>query len=358
MSFILKIYYFILSIFSFGLFRPAQRNDSFNNSFSIIIAAKNEEKNINRLLDSLLKLNYPSHLYEIIVANDNSNDRTEAIIRRYADSIKNLHLINISKQSGKLIGKKRALTQAIEIAQKQILVFTDADCEINQNWLCEINRHFTENTDFVAGYKELLYSNTFFSNLKNLENSAFLAVVAGSIGLNIGLSCTASNIAYRKTLFHKVNGFEGIGHIKSGDDDLMLQKMSKQIRNMQFMFSEASIIKSYESKTTEEKIQTETRRGSKWKYYPLWVKMMTLFVFIFYFLVLLKAAKYLKRKKYSKFINLLILRSLPEFFLVGAFLYKLKRTKYLLSFPIAALLYIPYYIFFGLKGTFGKYRWK
>ncbi|OQX70883.1 MAG: hypothetical protein B6D62_03320, partial [Candidatus Cloacimonas sp. 4484_275] len=86
----------------------------------------------------------------------------------------------------------------------------------------------------------------------------------------------------RKSIFSKIDGFAGIGFIRSGDDDLMLQKMAKFIRKANFMFSPDSIVPSLDKDNISEMVQLESRRASKWRFYPLSVKILSGFVFVYY----------------------------------------------------------------------------
>jgi len=52
------------------------KNENQEVNISIVIAAKNEAGNIESLLDSLKKLDYPSNKYEVIIVDDNSTDST------------------------------------------------------------------------------------------------------------------------------------------------------------------------------------------------------------------------------------------------------------------------------------------
>ena len=63
-------------------------------SVSVVIAAKNEENNIHRLISCLSKQNYPKDKYEIIIANDKSTDKTLNIINNIKN-VENLKIINI-----------------------------------------------------------------------------------------------------------------------------------------------------------------------------------------------------------------------------------------------------------------------
>ena len=108
-----------------------------------------------------------------------------------------------------------------------------------------------------------------------------------------------------------------------------------------------------------EHIQRESRRASKWRHYPTSIKLLTLMIFIFY--ILLIAATTMTIFGQFNLILLLFIIALKvgfEFILIAIFLHKIRKPKLLLFFPIAEIIYIPYFIYFGLRGTFGKYNWK
>lgn len=354
-----SIYFLIIFSFFLGLLRSNGKRNTIQNKISVIVAARNEEKNLPALLEILLDQTYPSELYEVVIADDRSEDGTSQIVQQFQKNHSNLKLVKIKQENPDLVGKKGALTAAIKVSQNGILAFTDADCLPTKYWLEEINSHFTEKTDFLAGYSFIKLKNKVFELLKNLERAALFAVIGGGFGWNWGLTCGASNIAYRRKTYDAVNGFDGIGHIRSGDDDLMLQKMSGKIRQMRFLFSQRSFITTSGARTTNDQINLETRRASKWKYYPVSIKLLTLFVFAYYVVFLIAFTAVLSQSiSWTSFSILLILKLLPEFLLLLTFLLKIKKLNLMSIFPIAELIYIPYFIFFGLKGTFGRYRWK
>jgi glycosyltransferase involved in cell wall biosynthesis len=348
------IFYFFIGI----LFLNSKKNKKINN-ISIIIAARNEEKQLPNLLNKLINQNYPQENYEIIVVNDRSEDNTFSIIEEFQKKNINIRLVNLETESRHLLGKKGALDAGIRTSRYGILAFTDADCIPTLNWLQQINAHFTENTDIIAGYSYVQYKSKLFKLLKNLERSSIFAVIAGGFGWNWGITITAGNMAYRKGLYHKVNGFDDIGTIRSGDDVLMIQKMSKYARNMSFMFHPDSIINTGRNETAGSQVQQETRRGSKWKYYIIPVKIMTLFIFLYYLIFTgCFLSLFLNVFSLSFFLNILLIKIIPEFLLMTLFLIRIKKLKLMWVFPIAELFYIPYFIFFGIKGTWGKYKWK
>lgn len=353
------LYVAIIMYFFFGIFLNSKQYNTELKEFSIIVAARNEEKNIAELLQTLTNQNYPKNRYEIIIADDRSTDGTAEIVKEFQVNNSNLKLVQIKAENPEIVGKKGAISQAVKLAENPILVFTDADCLPKRNWVQEVSRHFLPEVDFVAGYSIILNKNSFFQKIKNLERSAFFAVITGAFGYNWGISATAGNMAYKKKLFEKVNGFSGISKIRSGDDDLMLHKMNAYIRKLNFMFSKDSIIFSHGCENSHQQINQETRRGSKWRYYPISIKILTLFVMVFYlFYSALFVTCCAGFVSWNLFFIITVMKIVSEFCLLTAFLKKVNQLKLMLLFPIAEIFYIPYFIFFGLKGTFGKYKWK
>lgn len=330
---------------------------------SVIVAGKNEAVHLPNLLDRLLNQSYPENQYEVIFINDLSDDSTDQIVKSYLKYPYFTYLKvsdHLDQYPDQMIkGKKRALTIGIEKAQYEWLAFTDADCLPSLNWLNEINRHCSEKTDFIAGYSPLVFPvQNLITKLKNIERTSIFAVTAGSFGRKTALTCTARNMIYRKSFWKLANGYDGISLISSGDDDLMLLKMRKMIRNYNFMFSQDSIVPAVEDKNLLHQINQETRRASKFKLYPLYIKALTLFIFTFYLLYSLNFINSLIHRDFTIFLNTTIIKLCSEIFIITSFLHKIKDLRQLKYLPLAEIIYIPYFILFALKGTFGKYQWK
>jgi cellulose synthase/poly-beta-1,6-N-acetylglucosamine synthase-like glycosyltransferase len=91
---------------------------------TVIIAAYNEEKSLRAKLDSVLGLEYPKGLLEVIVASDTSSDATDAIVRAYATAP--VQLLRLEGRQGKTACQNAAADRA----NGEILVFTDATTRI------------------------------------------------------------------------------------------------------------------------------------------------------------------------------------------------------------------------------------
>lgn len=102
----------------------AQRAPGTPPSASVVVAAFNEERNIEAKLRSLLAVDYPTDRLQIIIASDGSSDATVALARRFIEDHQMLHARVLDLPRG---GKAAALNAAVAEAHGEILVFSDAD---------------------------------------------------------------------------------------------------------------------------------------------------------------------------------------------------------------------------------------
>jgi biofilm PGA synthesis N-glycosyltransferase PgaC len=101
-------------------FHPVRRGSS-TPVVSIAMVVRNEEQTLEAKLQNLLGLDYPADRCQIIVVSDGSTDRTEEILRAYARNSR-VHIVLNQMAQGKASG----LNDAIDLAQGEIVVFTDA----------------------------------------------------------------------------------------------------------------------------------------------------------------------------------------------------------------------------------------
>lgn len=114
---------------------------------SLLISAYNEEAVIGQKIVNSLSLDYPKDLLEIIVISDGSTDKTREIVERYAGNG-----VSLKHYAGR-IGKTECLNMTVPFATGEILVFSDANSEYDQNALREMMKHFKDpKIGFVTGW--------------------------------------------------------------------------------------------------------------------------------------------------------------------------------------------------------------
>ncbi|MDX2230419.1 MAG: glycosyltransferase family 2 protein [Leptolyngbyaceae cyanobacterium bins.349] len=95
---------------------------------SVMVAAKNEEAVIGRLVNTLCSLDYPSDRYELWVIDDSSTDRTPSILTELAKQYSQLRVFQ--RPLGTAGGKSGALNQVLPLTRGEIIAVFDADAQV------------------------------------------------------------------------------------------------------------------------------------------------------------------------------------------------------------------------------------
>lgn len=100
---------------------------------SLLVAAKNEETVIGKLIERLCNLEYPHHRYEVWVIDDRSTDNTPVLLEKLAQQYENLQILH--RSPGATGGKSGALNEVLSLTQGEILAVFDADATVTPDML-------------------------------------------------------------------------------------------------------------------------------------------------------------------------------------------------------------------------------
>jgi len=199
-----------LITYSIGVFRSYnEKTYNFSPKVSVIIAARNEEKNIGDCLKSLSKVNYPKDKLEIIIVNDHSDDSTQQIIDEHKNLFENLKCITPELRDWHLIGKTNAIAQGIEVSSGEIIITSDADCTFKESWINDLVKYYDDKTGIVCGFTYVEHANT-FEGMQSLDWVYLLTVASGSFGLKIPLACVGNNMSFRRKAYDEVGGYQNL----------------------------------------------------------------------------------------------------------------------------------------------------
>jgi hypothetical protein len=214
-----------------------------------------------------------------------------------------------------------------------------------------------EQTDYMLGYTFVLNGEKgrIFS-LKNFERSIYCVLAAAGMYFKKPITSSASNMVYRRKSFEACGGFEGIGHIRSGDDDLLLLKMMPFIRKARFNTCKGMMMLAYENGSVKTRYHANIRKASKWELFPIWLKLTALFVLIYFVCWYIQAVSLALGD--SQLMLPLMLKSATEITMMSLILLRLKKIELLLWYPVMLVWYPMNFVYFGLRGYLGRYHWK
>jgi len=332
---------------------------------SVIVAARNEEKNIGKLIAAIQKQNYPSHLFELIIVDDHSTDKTADIIKPYLnDQIRLIPLRLADKAT--IAFKKAAIDIGIKNSKEDLIITTDADCIMSENWLSTIAAFYEQHHPKMIVMPVVIKNNYSFLGLfQTLDFMSLQGITAAAVHKKIHGMCNGANLAYTRKVFDEVNGFEGIDHIASGDDMLLMHKISKNYKNeILFLKSKNVIVETLPETNISGFINQRIRWASKADKYE--DKSLFPVLLLVYLMNLLMAFLFCKFMFFNfefsilnfYFFLLLTIKTTTELY----FLFPVSRffgyTKLLWWFPLFQPFHIIYTVVAGWMGKFGRYKWK
>src|SRR3989344_8719297 len=193
--------YYAISLITFYRKKDLDRlSDDFK--VSIIIPAYNEEKSIERTIQSALSLHYPKNRLEIIVVDDGSKDKTFSLAKKFSSKVVKVY----SKKNG---GKGSALNYGIDRAMGEIIVSMDADSFVQEDALKRMVVFF-ENPKVMAVTPSMgVYKpKGFLQRIQHIEYYMGVFLRKSFATVNAIHITPGAFSAYRKSFFQKYGGYD------------------------------------------------------------------------------------------------------------------------------------------------------
>lgn len=257
------LYLLEMLFFRLGLERTRSygRDASYQPTVSVIIAARNEEKNIAECITSLVLLDYPEEKYEIIVVDDNSTDNTAAIVRDFTRKHpRQVKLVHAHPGVGDLRGKANALLQGIEQSNGEILFFTDADCTVQPAWVKETLSYYTEGVGIVAGFT-FLTSEKMFEGIQAIDWFLLFGVAASTAAWNIPLTAVGNNLSVRRSAYNEVGGYRNLPFSVTEDYALVQKIHQKTKLRVRYLLNSETLVQSKPCNSWKELFRQKQRWG-------------------------------------------------------------------------------------------------
>jgi biofilm PGA synthesis N-glycosyltransferase PgaC len=357
------VYVQLIMRFTFGWFSidtPSTSKSASpgSTSFSVIVAARNEESFIFNCLEYIDHQDYPSRLFEVIIINDHSTDLTASTVEKFIEDHPGLtiHLLNATGE-----GKKSAITQGINVATGKLILVTDADCNMTSGWIRSFAMDYEKTGSRCILGPVKMIGKGLFAGIQGLEFMSLIGSGAGSVSARMPVMCNGANFCYQKAAFETVGGFEGNDHYASGDDVFLMLKINKHYGSgaISFLKDRSAIVTTPAQPNLQSFLNQRMRWTSKTPgYTDFGIILTALAVLLINFGLLTGCIYGLITARWQPFLLLAISKLVIDFPLllaVSTFLHQ----KRLLAYYLPVQILMPFYVTFtALGGLFSTVSWK
>lgn len=296
------------------------------------MAVRNEEQCILSCLKALNKVDYPTNLYEILIGNDASTDKSKEIIEDFIKDKANFYLLDIV-QNTPIKGKANVLAQLAKKARGDFYFFTDADTQVPKTWLKSISEKFDMHTGVVVGVTTL-QANTFFAKMQAIDWLFAISIIKKISDKGIPVTALGNNMAVSKKAYLQTGGYEKIPFSLTEDFALFKEIIAQDWEFKQLLNKDVLAFSQAQNSLLEW--LTQRKRWMRGALKSKWYLQLFLWLYVLLFPLLLLGI-------WSYPISFILIWTLKIIF--QAFFIQ-KRSKELnLNFKFSLLLLYELYVF-------------
>ncbi|WP_297335378.1 glycosyltransferase family 2 protein [Algoriphagus sp.] len=280
---ILILQYVFLWVYHRFFFKIFENNVEGFPLVSILVAARNEEYHLPKLLDSFAQLNYPSEKIQFLFVDDLSQDATAMILEHWCANRENAKWIKLESKDifcKSPSPKANALAFLDEHAIGDYLFFTDADCQVPKTWITELLSSFASPIGVVLGITQVSGEN-WLARLQRMDWWFTLGLVKIASDLGIPTTGLGNNMAIKKTAYLACGGFSEVSDSLTEDLEISraIQRVGFQIR---FQLSPGALV----STKAESSLVSLLAQRKRWMSGAMtlpWYWKLALFFQVLYF---------------------------------------------------------------------------
>jgi cellulose synthase/poly-beta-1,6-N-acetylglucosamine synthase-like glycosyltransferase len=194
---------------------------------TVVVVARNEEDTISACLHGLLAQDYPKTLIDLLVIDDHSTDHTfQKLVDLKNPAIRLLRLKDYPEFIHAPAYKKSAITLAVHQSNTDFIIVTDADCVHDPSWASSVMKNFlSRQAIFQTSPVLITESHSLLEKMQEAELLSYALITGAGIESNLHMMANGANMAFTKSAFMAVNGYEGNYQFASGDDMFLIEKM-------------------------------------------------------------------------------------------------------------------------------------
>lgn len=217
-----------------------------NPKVSVTVPVLNGEKTLKKCLEALIKQDFFD--YEIIVVDNNSTDKTKAIINDFVNASKKVSYVFEARR-----GRGNARNAGVKAARGEVIAMTDADCIVPADWLEKITAPILKDEESAVAGFEADEINNYWTRMRQESNWVFAQ--ARTIDGYITYLDT-KNFAIKADLLKRL-GFDS--ELTASEDWGLLVRLKKE--GIKIKFLPALRVAHYHDASGLELFKTQFERG-------------------------------------------------------------------------------------------------
>ena len=368
----LSALYFVMLMYFFVGWLRLKKTDAANACadsklpfVTVLIPVRNEEAHIKTCLEAVFKQQYPQQLFEVIVIDDYSTDSTLSIAREFNQ--RNLLVLDLQQYLGKpgdySPNKKKAIALGVKNARGSLILTTDGDSFMNENWVRSMTDYYLANSyKLITGPGMIKPAKNPLTWFQQLDVLNMAGITGATIRNGFPTMCNGANLMYSKKVFTEVEGFKGNHDVPTGDDIFLMHKIDEHYPDaIGFVKNFEACVFTKPEHTLRGFTAQRVRWVSKSKQFSNWkTTLVLLFAYFFNLLIIVTALLALQPGEFS-WLPLAVMggsKLLADFIFDIPVTYFFRKMILLLLLPVIEIFHVFYVVVIGALSLSGRYRWK
>jgi len=355
--FLIQVFYYLIFFLRLARYKGPKGTKA-EKGVSVVICAHNEYYNLKANLPLILDQDYPE--FEVLVVNHASDDETAYLLSDLQREYPRLKSLEIQEDLNFFTGKKFPLAIGIKSAKYDKVLLTDADCKPStRGWIRSMQSAYGDGIKVVLGYSPYTRSKGLLNKLIRFDTAHIATQYLSYALTGLPYMGVGRNLSYLKSVFYDNKGFIQHYRIKSGDDDLFINRVAKKSNTAVVVNPESYMISEPKKKfghwITQKRRHLSTSTHYRFKHKFL-LGLYSLSLFGFYtFFVLMLALNF----SVVPVAGLFVLRMLLQYLVFARCFRQLGEKDLILFIPLLEIVLLLLNTGIGITNVFRKpNKWK
>jgi cellulose synthase/poly-beta-1,6-N-acetylglucosamine synthase-like glycosyltransferase len=335
---------------------PTFDEEAISQPLTVVVVFRNEETHLTQLFQSLDSQDVDQSNYEVLLIDDASEDKSQALAREWASKCRYKAEVIALGEFG-LTGKKNGISKAVAQAKWEHILVTDADCSMPTAWLRVMS---AGDADFVSGPVQYRKEKGLGQKLLALDFVSLIGLGAALIHRSRPILANGANMRFSKSRFNEVGGYSNSMDIPSGDDVFLLQSISNlPDTQIEFRKSNKAIVETQPPATFSGFIHQRIRWAGKTQFRGAMLASPALLLTVLYgFFFLIWILPVINPAYWDVVLMSFALKLVADYAYFNSLLRFMQQRKLLPYLVLIELLHPFYVVIIAVLSKVIPYQWK